>query len=873
MPEWLQLILIIAAVLLVAYLIAVALQVILATLLRRQAQPMRSSIERAQRELASVRAQFDQLAPDITAGTNEMPFGPLYDQARDLLRKGIASAEGLQARVTTIAGQQIAEQPLSSSFMLVPMSKEVAKRLGERSDVKTAEVQLTEVNGALSRIRHILADIEALPARERNAVVQLRSRAAMAARAVDAEIRPMQPMAAERDLLHQADTLIDEATELLHDERPAQPAVIAAYPLRLQAVERLDGLDRAVATLRQRRVDVEAAAGKTVEQLQELQGSIASDESAGLPRPVFRAQWVEFGERAEAAQALAGQGDYDRAANEIATLARDIDAQRSALAEVTHARERITSLVEIVEGNVATVEEWMEQAAPPFELDVTRGALQQLRDIAERLRSMIPSEDAAAMEESTQLGRQAGEVFTRVERVHEDFLSGQRRYAELAAILNDVSVKAEVSKTTQVSSELARANRAYWGELTPEAIAGTADDLANRWQEAGGELTLVRESDLSDVLVRMEAVHSAFAQASELHARAVRALTQLDGDKLQATTALNDDLIARLLDEAAAIGQASPSMSEPSRLIRGRVDELRSELQQAAPDYHTINANAQRLRREAETFIGDYRQRQQHVLSHLGEIAASIRASVADLNSLGRDVRIDFSTHIAPSLQHAHAWLAEFDGVAVPLDSAQVALSEGESIARAADAAAGECMALRQAAGERVATARATLAELSELLSAAQGGLDALADVGSGQWGATMLIGPSTALSEARSQLADFERPGHKLPPSAVSGAIGRVTSAVDLAHDRVTHAHAEIANRVAEIKHKRQQLSQAYELADALAEDHPEFQPEWKALRGRIALLEGRWKYAASYAEALDALTQAVQRTEAFVASARAQA
>jgi predicted RNase H-like nuclease (RuvC/YqgF family) len=148
-----------------------------------------------------------------------------------------------------------------------------------------------------------------------------------------------------------------------------------------------------------------------------------------------------------------------------------------------------------------------------------------------------------------------------------------------------------------------------------------------------------------------------------------------------------------------------------------------------------------------------------------------------------------------------------------------------------------------------------------------------LKDIGGERWGPPLLEGPERALNDAREQLARLEHPSHAQSPDAARAALDRTTAAATVAHERVTHAQADIAQRVAEAKQKRQQLSQAYELADTLAKEHPEFGPEWEALRARIAQLESRWTQASSYSEALDALTQAVQRTEAFTASARAQA
>lgn len=872
MPEWLQTVLIVAAILLVAYLIAIAVQVILAQVLRRQNQPMRESLQRAQHDLASLRAQLEQLAPEINAGPSEMPFGPLYDQARDLLKKGLSSADDLQSRAAAVAGQQIGEQPLARSLLLVPVSREVTQRLAARTQVKTATVQLTEVNEALTRIRHIQSDIDALPAREKVVIDQLRSRAVQAGRAIDAETRAERPMSAERAALERANGLIDESTRLLADPKPAQTAVIVAYPLRVQAEEHLTEVDRAVTAVRDRRKEAELALEKATTQLGIHDRVISGDESAGLPRPAFRARSGDLRARLEAARAQIDRGDYDGATRDLTALSQDIEAQRMALARVTRARETVAGLAVVADERATTVEQWAAQAPAPVDPDVTRGALQQLRDIAERLHSLAPAEDADAMEAAADLGRQADEVFARASRVHEDAVAGQRRHAELTRTLNDAGVASMVATARQVAAELSQAHPSYWRELTPGAINAAADDLAQQWQALSPSLAVIPESEMPEVLARAEGVQATYARTGDLHAQAIRALTQVDADRLQADTALNDTMVGRLLDEADAIGQSSPAFAEPPRRIRARIEELRAEMAQPAPDYHTINANALRLRREAETFVADHEQRLQHVLSHLGEIGATIRQDAASLQALADETHIDFGAEVTPLAQRARAWLSRYDGAAVPLDVAQAALSEGEAIARDADAVVGECQAVRDALNEQQAAGRAALDDLDAWLAQARADLDALAGVGAKRWGPDMLAYPASMAAELRAELERIERGPGKLAPAQARGAVDALARSVSRARERAAHAQADVANNVAEISRRRAQLTQACVRAEALAREHPEFRPEWEALRGRIAVLEGRAAEASSYGEALDALTQAVQRTEAFAASAQAQ-
>jgi DNA repair ATPase RecN len=172
-----------------------------------------------------------------------------------------------------------------------------------------------------------------------------------------------------------------------------------------------------------------------------------------------------------------------------------------------------------------------------------------------------------------------------------------------------------------------------------------------------------------------------------------------------------------------------------------------------------------------------------------------------------------------------------------------------------------------------LAAARAKLADLDALMARAQSDLAGTADAGSAQWGPDLLAFPAAVLAEAQGEADRFANLPRRLAPAEARDRVASLCAAVDRAHDRVTYAQAKIADYAAEIERKRSQLTQAIERAEALATEQPEFQPEWDALRARIALLRDRCRQASSVDQALDALAQAAQRTEAFAASARAQA
>lgn len=871
MPQWLQTILIILAVLLAVYLIAVLAQVILAKALRRQAEPMRTSIQRAQQEVAAARDKLDNLTPMINGGTKELPFGPLYDQARLLLKRGMTSVNEVQNQLAAITAQEIPEEPLSSSLRLMPMSKEVAQRVSTRRGVKTVSVHLTEVNDTLARINQLQIDIEALPQREKEALLQLQKRSAEAVALIESESRPKRPMIEERDVLTEADALLAQANKLLADAKPPQAAVIIAYPLRLKAHEQFQTLDRMITAAADKRTNAEAALARSDEHLNALTAAIAADKTAGFARPQFTAQANGLAERIAATQNMVEQGDYDMALGALAELDKDSLAQQTALAALNAERLRVTTLADNASRRLSTVTQWVAETPERFDLDVTRAAAQQLQEASDQLRSLIPLEDVAVMAAAIDLDRQVEDTFTRASNVRDDFVASERRFDDLSKTLNDPSVQTLVSQTTGVASELSKANRSYWGELTPEAITASAGELAEQWQILRGQLTQVQESELVEVLGRMEGVQAMFDRASVLHGEAVKALTQLDADRLQATTALNDDVMVKLLADAQTIGAQSPSLAEQPALITARVEELRGELQAPAPDFKTINANALRLRREAEGYVADYQQRLQQVRGQLGLLRYRLSETRDNLSGLNEDARIDFVPITESANERVNAWLSGYEAAAVaPLEAAQAILSEGEAAERDAAAQLSEATAIAKSVNDRLPPIKTAIAELNGTLSSAQAGLRAMADVGGERWGQVMLDPAREPLTEALEQLAKLEQPPQKLSPEAAQAAAGRIESLVINARVQAMESHADIARRVAEVQEKRDELSRALSDGEAAAAADANLQDDWQLVRQQVAGLELRWTNATSYAEAVEALTQAVQRAQRFVQGVR---
>jgi uncharacterized coiled-coil DUF342 family protein len=867
MPQWLQTVLIVLAVLAALYLIAVLVQLVLAKILRRQAEPMRVSIEKAQREIADVSGKLEALAPIINGGPKEMPYGPLYDQARLLLKRGMANVNEVRSQLAAITAKDIPEQPWSAAFKLVPMSVEVVRRWQARRGVKTVSVHLTEVNDTLARIQQLQGDIATIPRREKEALLQLQKRAAEIAALIEGETRPRRPLTDERSVLREVSARLEQADKLLVSPEPSQSAVIVAYPLRTKAGEELQSLDKMVGVTIERRSEAEAALARSNARLDAFKSAIGEDEQAGFVRARFAAAADRLAERITMAQSLIREGEYESAVGGLAEVDKGITAQRDALAALNQERVRVAGLTDKASQKLSTVVGWINETPTRFERDVTGAVVPRLQELIAKLQALLPLEEIERMTSADEYDRQVEEAFTQADRANAAFVAARQRFEALSDKVNEASVRSLTSGAARVASELGQANRSYWGDLTPEAITSAADQLTDQWDAIRDQLEAIKESELSEVIERMEGLAATFGRVGDLHGQAVRALTQLDADKLQASTALNDDVMAKLLASVQQIAAESPSSAEQAARIHARVQELRVELQAPAPNYKDILASAEKLRKEAEAFVAGYRQQLQQVHGQLGLLKYRLEEVHSNLNRLRQDPRIDFVPLVEPVSERIQGWLAGFSAVATaPLDAARATLAAGEEVEREAAAQLSAAVAVGRAVNDRIGPTRMALAELNGTLSAAQAGLHDMADIGGERWGQPMLDSARALLAEALGRLERLEQPEQKFTPEGAQEAMAQIESLVKDTREKAATVHQDIARRVAEVRERRAQLTQALADGEAAAAANPALQDEWRLVRQQIAGLELRWKNATSYAEGLDAMTQAVQRAQRFV-------
>ena len=374
MPNWLQTALIVLAVLVVLYLLLVAAQLVVVTILRRQYAPTRMQIETAQRDVSNARKRLDQLAPFIASGSREMPLGPLYDQARDLIAKATHSAGEALRQVNALIEERIAEEPAVAALRLVPMTREIMRRLGMRQGARTAAVQLRAFSDSMSRVNQLQADIAAMPKREKDALTQTRQRAQTLTAMLDAEVRPKQPLLDGRETLRQATTNLTQAERLLSAESPTEAAVVAAYPLRLASEEQLSALDDVLAEMKRKRTQAEAALAKLDEQLQTHKNEISTEASGGLPRPMFIARATESDAHITALQTKIDAGEYEAAAALAMDAQMHLAAQSAALAAVRAERARIIGMADKAQRHLVTIGQWIGETSAQFVLDRTTAA-------------------------------------------------------------------------------------------------------------------------------------------------------------------------------------------------------------------------------------------------------------------------------------------------------------------------------------------------------------------------------------------------------------------------------------------------------------------------------------------------------------------
>ncbi len=477
MPDWMQTILIVAAVCAAIYLVIVAVEIIAALVLRREYQPTQRSIERAQQGLRDARKRIDQLAPFIDSGTKEPPFDALYTQAHELLKRANESVREAQRQLDTATRNSIPEQPLARSFLVVPLAKEVSQRSSLRRGAKTAAVQINTFNETLERIGQIQTDIRALPQKEKEALNQVRQRSVDAAAAIDAEARPKLPLADERDMLRQVNGYITQMGNLLVDNTPTEAAVTAAYGLRMRANEQLQILDAATKKVAGERVDLDGSLVAAADELAKHQEQIAEETSAGLTRSGFAESASRLQSQLGETRSMVEAGDYGSAKAALDDFKVAYGDEQSRIAQVRQARQNILASDAKAQQRIAALNQWITETPARFDLDITREMLFQLQRISDQLKQIAPTEDLSAMSVAGALETGIEETFNRATLARHDFEQRRSQFDECAGVVNDASVAAIAAQARQVAGELALVNTAYWGELTPERIVEAAGGI------------------------------------------------------------------------------------------------------------------------------------------------------------------------------------------------------------------------------------------------------------------------------------------------------------------------------------------------------------------------------------------------------------
>jgi hypothetical protein len=162
---------------------------------------------------------------------------------------------------------------------------------------------------------------------------------------------------------------------------------------------------------------------------------------------------------------------------------------------------------------------------------------------------------------------------------------------------------------------------------------------------------------------------------------------------------------------------------------------------------------------------------------------------------------------------------------------------------------------------------RTTLAELNGVMTSAQTGLSAMTNMGSARWGEALLDDARKPMIAAVERMAMLEQPAQRVSPESALGAMDEAEQLAHTARARADVHLGDIASRLGEVTDKRRALSQAFAVAESAALDDARLQDELRAVQVRVQELEMRIEAATSYAEALDALTQAVQHAQRFAA------
>ena len=539
MPNWLDVIFIALAGLFVLYVLMVVAQWVIVAVLRRQYAPTRKQIDAAQLEVSNARRRLDQLAPFIASGAREMPFAPLYEQARDLVGKASQNVQQATRKVDAIAGERIADEPATAALKIVPMTREISRRMGMREGVRIASVQLSSFGDALARINQLQTEIVALPNREKDALAAVKQHAEAATAAIEKETRPKQLLTQERQTLRQAKTHIEQASHLLSGDAPTEAAVVAAYPMRLKSEESLNALDGLLAVVKDKREKADASLATLVEQLDMHRREITTEETGGYARPNFAATAQTLSLQVDALKAVIASGEYDVAATTAANVLMRISTQASALGAVRAERARIIGMADKATRNIETMNQWIKETPQHFDLDLTRATQMELRDAVDALRNLAPLEDVAAMGGAADVDKRVDETFRHATDLRKDFEANRNKFDEITNLVNEKSVQTMVAQSRQASDDLARVNETYWGELLPDKLTQSAEALSRVWEGEKSALVKISETDLLVVLKRLQAARETFLKTGGMYADALRVFSTVEADKVQVNAVLN----------------------------------------------------------------------------------------------------------------------------------------------------------------------------------------------------------------------------------------------------------------------------------------------------------------------------------------------
>lgn len=867
MLDWMQSLLTVGIVLVAIYLVIALIEVIVVQMLRHEYQPVQRSIERAQQDVRDAHKRIDQLVPFVESGTKELPFGALYAQARDLLHRANESVREAQRQLDAATRQAIPEQPLARSLLILPVAQEIVQRISLRRGAKTAAVQLTAFNETFDRIGQIQTDIRALPAKEKDALNGVRQRSVDVTAGLDAEVRPKLSLTSERDKLRQVNGYITQMGNLLADNAPTEAAVVAAHGLRLRAEEQLQALHAAVQRVAGERATLIETLGSVDDDLASHQAQIETEAAAGMTRAHFLEDIARLQARCAETRALVDAGDYASARSALDDLKLSLADAQGRHAQVRQARENILSIDAKAQGRIATLQQWMSETPVRFDLDLLRGMLHQLEGASAQLKSLAPTEDVAALGGAGAIDAGIDDLFNRATMTRHDFEQQRSRFDEVASVVNDESVPAMAAQAQRVAGELAQVNTTYWGDLTPDRIHAAASALVAQWEAERNHISTIKESEMPAVLARLQPIREQYNVAGGLHADALRVLTSIDADKLQAQTGLQDDVIESVLGEADAIGRNSPSLAQTPAQLLARAAELRRQLQTPMPYYKDIAAGAQQLRNDTQAFIASHNKQQQAARASLDAMHERMVGLRARLAALHDAVTIDYAGWTAPILLRMDEWMGRHDTLqTLPLDALQDAARAGDAIIADAERRLDDAAQLSRLLAERGDTLRMALAELNGVMTSAQAGLSAMSDLGSARWGEAMLDDVRKPMIAALERMAMLEQPQQRLVPEAALAALEEAERDVQQARVHADADLAEISSRLDAVADKRSTLAQALAVAEGAAPADVQLHQDLQDVAARVQQLQRRSAEATSYAEALDALTQAAQHAKRLI-------